>query len=120
MPFFKSSRSTLYYKTIGSGPPVVLISGLATHHRSWGLQFVDLKRWFELIAIDNRGIGKSDGSTEELTIEDMASDIDALLTVVGIEKVHLMGSSMGGMIALEYASINPKRVSSLILSSLPI
>ena len=120
MPYFKSNKSKLYYRTIGSGPPVVLISGLAANHRSWGLQFLDLKKWFKLIAIDNRGIGKSGGGTVELSIEDMASDIDALLTMVGIEKVHLMGSSMGAMIALEYASINPERVQSLILSSLPI
>ena len=120
LPYFESNRSKLYYRTIGSGPPVVLISGLASHHRSWGLQFIDLKKWFKLIAIDNRGVGKSDGRTEELTIEDMASDIDALLTMVGVEKVNLIGSSMGGMIALEYASINSKRISSLILSSLPI
>jgi len=120
LPYFKSTQGYLYYKTIGSGPPVVLISGLAAHHRSWGLQLVELKKWFKLIAIDNRGIGKSDGVTKGLTIGDMAADIDALLTVVGAEKVHLVGSSMGGMVALEYAQTNPKRVSSLVLSSLPI
>ena len=100
--------------------PVVLIAGLAANHRSWGFQLLDLKKYFQLIAIDNRGIGKSEGTFDGLTIEDMAADVDELLSILNTERVHLIGSSMGGMIALEYAARNPEKVSSLVLSSLPI
>jgi pimeloyl-ACP methyl ester carboxylesterase len=100
--------------------PVVLISGLAANHRSWGFQLLDLKKYFQLIAIDNRGIGNSEGFFEELTIEDMAVDVDRLFSKLNIEQVHLIGSSMGGMIALEYAAQNPEKIRSLVLSSLPI
>lgn len=100
--------------------PVVLISGLAANRRSWELQLVDLKKYFQLIAIDNRGIGKSEGTLDGLTIEDMAADVGELLSTLNVERVHLIGSSMGGIIALEYAAKNPEKVRSLILSSLPI
>ena len=56
--------------------PVVLISGLAANHRTWGFQLLDLKKHFQLIAIDNRGIGKSEGTFDGLTIEDMAADVE--------------------------------------------
>lgn len=70
--------------------------------------------------MDNRGTGQSDGTTNSLSIEDMALDIDALINEVDIDKIHLVGFSMGGMIALEYAATHPDKVSSLVLSSLPI
>jgi pimeloyl-ACP methyl ester carboxylesterase len=100
--------------------PVVFISGLAANHRSWGFQFLDLKKYFQLIAIDNRGIGKSEGNFDSLTIEDMADDVGELFLMLNVERAHLIGSSMGGMIALEYAAKNPEKVCSLVLSSLPI
>lgn len=120
MPYFKSNQCSLYYTISGVGVPVVLISGLAANHRSWGLQVVDLKKYFQLITIDNRGIGKSKGTLDGLTIEDMAVDVGELLSMLNVERVHLIGFSMGGMIALEYAAKNPEKVCSLVLSSLPI
>ncbi len=100
--------------------PVVLVSGLAANHRSWGLQLVDLKKNFQLITIDNRGIGKSKGALDGLTIEDMAADVGELLSMLNVERVHLIGFSMGGMITLEYAARNPEKGCSIVLSSLPI
>ena len=70
--------------------------------------------------MDNRGTGQSDVSTNGLSIDDMALDIDALLNEIDVDKIHLVGFSMGGMIALEYAAKYPEKVSSLVLSSLPI
>ena len=105
--------------TSGDGVPVIFISGLAANHRTWAFQLLELKRYFHLIAVDNRGIGKSKRNFNGLTIESMATDIDELLSILGFEKVHLIGSSMGGMIALEYANKNPENVYSLILSSVP-
>ena len=120
MPYFESNQCSLYYTARGIGTPVVLISGLAANHRSWGFQLVELKKYFQVIALDNRGIGKSEGDLEGLIIEDMAADVGELLSILNVEQVHLIGSSMGGMIALEYAAKNPEKVRSLVLSSVPI
>lgn len=100
--------------------PVVFISGMAANHRSWGFQLVDLKRHFQLLAIDNRGTGRSEGKLNGLSIEGMAADVGKLLSILDVEKVHLVGFSMGGMIALEYAAKNPEKVCNVVLSSLPI
>jgi len=100
--------------------PVVLIAGLAANHRSWGLQLIDLTKYFKLIALDNRGIGKSTSKIDGLTIRRMALDTDELLSALNFKRIHLVGFSMGAMIALEYAIKRPERVCSLVLSSLPI
>jgi len=120
VPYFNSGGNKLYYRDIGSGPPVILISGLAANHRGWGLQFLDLKKSFRLIALDNRGFGKSKGVFENIAIEDLALDIGNLMEVVGLEKANIIGSSMGGLVALEFALKNQKKVSSLVLTSTPI
>jgi len=121
LPYFNNStESKLYFKSVGSGPPVALISGLAANHRSWAFQLIDLKKHFQLIAIDNRGIGKSESNLNGLTIEGMAADVNELLSMRNVERVHLVGFSMGGMIALECAAKDPERICSIVLSSLPI
>jgi len=120
MPYFNSNGNKLYYRIEGSGPPIILIPGLATNHRGWGLQFIELKKSFTLQSIDNRGFGKSDRTIEKFSIKDLALDIGNLLKATGFEKVHLIGSSMGALIALEYALENPENVTSLVLASVPI
>jgi len=98
----------------------VLIPGLAANHRSWGFQLVDLKQNYRLIAIDNSGMGNSLGKIDGLSIDNMVADIDALLVSLNLTNVHLLGHSMGSMVALEYTIQYPQKVSSLILSSMPI
>ncbi len=84
------------------------------------MQLFNLKQFFRFIAIDNRGIGKSDGNIDGLKIEDMANDINILLTSLNLSNVHILGHSMGAMVALEYTLQHPENVLSLILSSMPI
>lgn len=119
LPYFRSKQIKLYYKVEGNGEPLFLIPGLAANHRSWANQFLALKKYFKLITLDNRGIGNSYAPISGLKIEDMISDVNNILKLLKINEVHLLGNSMGAIIANEYANKYPHRVLSLILSSLP-
>ena len=80
MPYFNSNKTKLYYKIVGSGTPVVLIAGLASHHRSWGFQLIYLKKWFKLITFDNKGIGFSMGGM--IALEYAAKNPDRVRSLV--------------------------------------
>jgi 3-oxoadipate enol-lactonase len=120
LPYLEKENIKIYYKIIGEGPPVVLIPGLAANYRNWGIQLASLKRHYTLIAIDNRGIGNSDGDITKLTIGVMVEDVYSVIESLKINNVNILGHSMGSMIAFEFALKYPKRVTSLILTSLPI
>ena len=120
MPYLEQQNSKIYYKIIGEGEPVIFIAGLAANHRNWGMQFGSLKKYYKLIAVDNRGIGKSVGEICRLNIEDMVEDINMLVDSMKLENPHIIGHSMGAMIAFEFVKKYPHKVSSLILASLPI
>lgn len=115
MPVAIVNGVTINYHLIGKGTPLVLIEGLGADHNSWIHQIPDLQAHFSLLLFDNRGIGKSTGAFGRYTISLMADDLAALLDHLHIEKAHIMGSSMGGMIAQEFASRYPERVNKLIL-----
>lgn len=106
----------IYYETFGldDDPPLLLINGLGSQLLGWSeefcLGFVD--RGFFAIRFDNRDIGLSsrvaDGAT--YTLSDMAADALAVLDVQGIDKAHVVGMSMGGMIAQTLAIEHPERL----------
>lgn len=106
---------TIDYHLIGEGTPLVLIEGLGADHNSWIHQIPDLQAHFRLLLFDNRGIGQSTGSFGRYSIQLMADDLAALLDYLQIEKAHIIGSSMGGMIAQEFALLYPEKVNKLIL-----
>lgn len=107
----------LYYEIHGSGPPLMMVAGLASDSQSWGPAVVqDLARDFLVIATDNRGAGRSTQTGIDITIPAMADDHLALIDHLGMDAVHLLGHSMGGFIALECAIRHPSRVTSLILA----
>jgi len=103
------------YHLIGKGTPLVLIEGLGSDHNSWIHQIADLQAHFTLLLIDNRGIGKSTGSFGRYSIKQMADDVALLLDHLEIKKAHIVGSSMGGMIAQEFAIGYPDRLDKLVL-----
>lgn len=107
----------MFYELSGDGPPLLLIPGLTTDHTAWMLQipaFIDAG--YRCIAIDNRDVGQTDQSPiESYTIRDMADDTAALLGHVEADPVHVIGYSMGGMIAAELALNHPGRIRSLTL-----
>jgi pimeloyl-ACP methyl ester carboxylesterase len=106
----------LNYERAGTGAPLLLIQGMSANHLAWGRPFSSLlEESFEVIAFDNRGMGLSAPVTEAFSIAEMAADTAALLDALEIESAHVLGISMGGMIAQELALAHPERLRSLTL-----
>jgi 3-oxoadipate enol-lactonase len=116
MPKVELPGTELSYQRAGGGEPLLLIQGMSANHMAWGRPFSSLlERSFEVISFDNRGIGLSRPVTEAFSIAEMAADTAALLEALEIESAHVLGISMGGMIAQELALAAPDRVRSLTL-----
>src|SRR5205085_1051506 len=81
------------------GSPVLLIQGLGVDHRGWALQRGAFGRHHRCIALDNRGTGHSDAPPGPYDLARMAKDAIAVLDAVGVERAHVVGASMGGVIA---------------------
>jgi 3-oxoadipate enol-lactonase len=105
-----------HYERAGSGEPLLLIQGMSGTHVSWGETFKGgLEDEFDVIAFDNRGIGLSAPVDGPFTIVEMAEDTAGLLEALEIDTAHVVGISMGGMIAQELALAHPERLRSLTL-----
>lgn len=105
----------LHYQRRGSGPAVLWVQGVGLAGGAWSPQVTRLADQFDCISVDNRGVGHSEGDMRELAIEDMANDLLRLIEHLGLSQVHVVGHSMGGVIAHEFALRNPARVRSLVL-----
>ncbi|MHA1194005.1 MAG: alpha/beta fold hydrolase [Promethearchaeota archaeon] len=115
MPYFEREDVKLYYEIEGEGSPLLLISGLGSKN-SWSFQIPYFSKKMRLIALHNRGVGKSSRPDYPYTMTMYIDDIKALLDHLKIkEKVHLCGISMGGMIAQHYILKYPETVKTLIL-----
>ena len=96
----------LHYKIGGSGTPLVLLHGFAEDHQIWMLQLHELEKDFKIIAPDIPGSGLSEAlDTENLTIEDLAKALDAVIEAENIQQFILIGHSMGGYITLAYEDL---------------
>ncbi|MFL0810273.1 MAG: alpha/beta hydrolase [Agarilytica sp.] len=116
MPLAQNGTVKIYYQTFGQGEPVVMLIGLGGSGEAWALQYMALQSEFHCITIDNRGAGQSDKPDEAYSITLFAQDLAAVLNEAGIESAHIMGASMGGLIAQEFFHLYPQRVRSLILT----
>jgi 3-oxoadipate enol-lactonase len=106
----------LDYERSGAGPPLLMIMGMSGTALHWGEPFLRaLRTEFELIVYDHRGVGASSRLDGPLTIRQMAQDAESLLDALGIESAHVLGISMGGMIAQELALARPQRLRTLTL-----
>jgi 3-oxoadipate enol-lactonase len=94
-------------------PWLVLIQGMGLDRRGWERIPGKLRRRFRL---DNRGCGRSDRPADSFTVADMAGDVVAVLDAAGIRRAHVLGASLGGMVAQELAIRNPERVDGLVLA----
>jgi pimeloyl-ACP methyl ester carboxylesterase len=106
---------SMFYVEAGQGEPLVLVMGLGADHLAWGFQFPAFVEHYRVIAFDNRGAGQTDAPDHPYTTRMMAEDTVGLMDALGIERAHLLGVSMGGMIAQEVALNHPDRVRSLQL-----
>jgi pimeloyl-ACP methyl ester carboxylesterase len=106
----------MHYEDVGSGEPLVLIMGFGGDHMAWALQMADFSVRHRLIVFDNRGVGQTDAPDHPYTTRMMAGDALGLMDALGIDRAHVLGVSMGGMIAQELALASPERVRSLHLA----
>jgi len=106
------------YKVNGEGEPLVLIMGGVAPHWAWFFQTGAFKKYYKVVTFDNRGaaFGKTDKPSSLYTIKTMADDTIGLMDHLGIDKAHILGYSMGGIIAQELVISYPERVRKLILA----
>jgi 3-oxoadipate enol-lactonase len=115
MAFVENQGVQIYWDEQGQGEPVLLIMGLGWASPMWHRTRPVLAERYRTIALDNRGVGRSDMPPGPYSIALMASDAASVLDAADIESTHVYGISMGGMIAQEFALQYPERVRSLIL-----
>ena len=106
----------LAYEIAGEGPPVLWIQGVGAHGSCWRPQIEGLAERFACLSYDNRGIGKSQPKGMTITVPQLAEDASRLIEAAGWESAHVVGHSMGGMVALQLALDFRQRVRSLFLS----
>jgi 3-oxoadipate enol-lactonase len=116
MSFAENQGTKIYWDEAGQGAPVLMIMGLGWASNMWHRTRPVLAAKYRTMALDNRGAGRSDAPPGPYSIATMASDAAAVLDAAGCESAHVIGASMGGMIAQEFALQYPRRVRSLILA----
>jgi 3-oxoadipate enol-lactonase len=109
---------TIHYDAFGrrDGPAVLMIQGLGTDSRGWALQRLAFGRRYRCYTVDNRGTGRSDRPPGPYSLEVMARDALAVLDAEGVERAHVVGASMGGVIAQIIGVLHPQRTRSLVLA----
>lgn len=116
MPKTNVNGLEMYYEIEGDGPPVVLIGGLSQDHLGWMFQVPALAAaGYRVITPDNRDAGQTAEGRSSYSVRDMADDTIGLMDALGLSSAHIVGLSMGGMIAQEMAIDHPSRVASLSL-----
>jgi 3-oxoadipate enol-lactonase len=113
--FARNGPAALAYDVRGRGSPLVMIQGMGVGRWGWEPVAARLARRFQVITIDNRGIGASDTPPGHYSTRMMADDVLAVLDAAGIQRASLIGTSLGGMIAQELALAHPERVDKLVL-----
>jgi pimeloyl-ACP methyl ester carboxylesterase len=119
MPTLERNDAAIHYSLAGAGPPTLLIQGVGVIGAGWQPQVEVLREHFTCCSFDNRGIGKSTCVRPPDSIEQLAGDALALLDALGWARAHVVGHSMGGLIAEQLALEAPARVLSLSLLCTP-
>ena len=117
MPICKNNDLALHYHEEGQGTPILFLSGVGARLDTWNSTLPLRRNNFHCIALDNRGVGRSDKPTMPYSIKDMASDAVAVLKHLNITSAHIVGQSMGGLIAQEMAHSFPDACKSITLCS---
>lgn len=109
-----SGNAEIYYEVEGDGIPLIFVEGLGYSSWMWMKQ-KKMSDTIKIIIFDNRGVGKSSKPGNPYTVKEMCEDITSVANSAGIDKFFLLGSSMGGIIAQEYALNHENRLLGLIL-----
>ena len=97
-------------------PWLVLIQGMGFDRLGWQPVLGKLGRRFRLVLMDNRGAGRSGHPAAAFAVTDMVGDVVAVLDAAGVHRAHVLGASLGGMVAQELAITHPQRVDGLVLA----
>jgi 3-oxoadipate enol-lactonase len=106
----------LWYEIQGRGKPVVQIGGAVSGHEGYVYVTPEMAKHFAVLDYDHRGYGMSDRPRQTYTMDTWADDLAGLLDALGIEKCHVHGGSMGGYIAIKFATKYPERVDRLVIN----
>jgi pimeloyl-ACP methyl ester carboxylesterase len=109
--------SSIDYDAVGEGPPLLLIGGMGFGRWSWFKQSPALSRYFRVITFDIRNVGHLDAEEGAYSVSNLAAHTAALLDHLGIERAHVLGTSLGGFVAQELALRRPELVGRLVLIS---
>lgn len=115
MPVAEVAGRRVYHEEHGTGDPVLLINGLGADHSAWALQTEFLKGRFRVVVFDNPGVGQTEGPRGPYSSALFADVAAGLLRELGIERAHVVGASMGGIVAQQLAVRHPGLVRSLVL-----
>lgn len=116
MPFTDAPGFRMHYEVAGEGDPLLLVNGLGSDLTEWLHQIPAFSARFRVIAFDNRGAGKSEAPPGPYATARMADDAATLLDALQVPKAHLLGVSLGGMIAQQIAIRHPGKVNRLVLA----
>lgn len=116
MPF-ASTGTRVHYVERGDGTPVLFLPGLGAGAESWTPLLPHLEPAHRCLLVDNRGSGRSPAAAGRFGVADMADDACAVLDSAGVDRAHVVGNSLGGMIAQAMALRHPGRVRSLVLAA---
>ena len=106
----------LWYRVSGDGPPVVQIHGAGFGHYNFDPATPELAKRFKVIDYDMRGYGASDRPVQHYDMEVWADDLAGLMDALEVERAHVHGTSMGGMIAIVFAGKYPERTRSVVIN----
>jgi pimeloyl-ACP methyl ester carboxylesterase len=115
MPEIEITGARLYYEVSGTGEPILLIPGLGMDHTYYRLGVPLLARSLQVFAVDPRGIGQSTKSPPPYTVEAWADDFAAMIDKLGFGPIHVLGSSLGGAMALALAQRHSDKLKSLMV-----
>lgn len=116
MSTIKANGIEIHYEQHGNGPDLVMIMGLGAHSGAWALNVPQLAERYRVTVFDNRGCGRTSAPDEPYSMGGMAEDTAALMDAIGMDRAHIVGASMGGMIAQEFAINHPGRVNRLVIA----
>lgn len=117
MPILALDDVTLHYEVAGHGSPLVLINALTMEAAGWGAQVRAFSAHYRVLTYDCRGQGQSGKPEQDYSIEQHADDLHRLVVGIGLRRVHVVGLSLGGMIAQAFALKYPAQTGALVLCS---
>ncbi len=115
MPTLRVNDINLYYEVTGQGQPLLLVHGLGSSTRDWVLQTAELSRQFQVITFDLRGHGQTDKPPAPYSMAQFAADTAGLLRGLGVGPAHVVGLSLGGMVAFQLAVDAPALIKTLTI-----